>query len=328
MEQAGMRITLFCVVALMSLCGVSAKAAGSTPMSEVLTVKPVPAGGFAWPYFLYLPPTAEARAATGDTVHLLVSTNNTGQALDLFLHHECSALRLLSRVAREGYALSCACLVPVFPRPAVHDSIYTHALDRDCLVTDIEGLERLDLQLLAMIDDARERLAQRGWHVGEKVLLEGFSASGMFANRFALLHPERVLAAAIGSPGGWPIAPVAHWKEWTLRYPIGVANLSDLVGREFQLEIYRHVPHFFFIGEQDENDSVVFRDGYEELDAELIFELFGDSPVGRWAAAEQLYKMAGASAEFRTYSDVGHEVTSEINRDIKEFFEHVLAVYR
>lgn len=323
-----MNVTWLCAVVLMSLCTISGTAAASAPVSEVLTVKPVPAEGFAWPYYLYLPPTAEARAASGATVYILVSTNNTGQALDLFLHHECGALRHLTRVAREGYALSCACLVPVFPRPADQDSIYTHALDRDCLTTSVAGLERLDLQLLAMIDDARERLARRGWHVGDKVLLSGFSASGMFANRFTVLHPERVLGAAIGSPGGWPIAPVTHWRNRALRYPIGVADLSDLVGREFQSEVYRGVPHFFFMGAQDENDSVVFRDGYEELDEALVFELFGDTPVRRWAVAEQLYKVAGASAEFRTYSDVGHEVTSEINADIRGFFERVLAIHR
>lgn len=312
----------------MSLCVVATAAAGSAPVSEVLTVKPDQAGGFAWPYYLYLPPTAVTRAAGGETVHILVSTNNTGQTHDLFFHHESSALRQLIRVARKGYALSCVCLVPFFPRPAVWDSIYTHALDRDCLTTGVAGLERLDLQLLAMIDNAREQLARRGWQVGDKVLLTGFSASGMFANRFAVLHPERVLCAAIGSPGGWPIAPITHWKNRTLRYPIGVADLHDLVGREFRSENYRGVPHFFFIGAQDENDSVVFRDGYEAIDEELIFEFFGDTPVGRWAVSQHLYMMAGASAEFRVYSDVGHEVTSEINSDIRSFFERVLAVHR
>jgi hypothetical protein len=94
------------------------------------------------------------------------------------------------------------------------------------------------------------------------------------------------------------------------------------------LEIYRDIPHFFFIGAQDDNDSVIFRDGYEELDERLVFELFGDTPVDRWPVAERLYKVAGASAEFRVYSDVGHEVTSEINADIRGFFERVLAGHR
>src|SRR5262249_52758998 len=68
--------------------------------------------------------------------------------------------------------------------------------------------------LIAMIDHARSILGSR---ICPRVLMSGFSASGSFAGRFTMLHPERVLAAAIGSPGGWPLAPS---DEWT--YPVGV----------------------------------------------------------------------------------------------------------
>ena len=197
-----MRLPLVIVIALGCISCASAFAADSQPVSTILTVKPSPEKGFEWPYYLYIPPASEVKVANEEVVHLIVSTNNTGQTSDRFLHHECSALRLLSRLARNGYKFGCPCLVPVFPRPKEYDSIYTHALDRDCLTTELEGLKRLDLQLLAMIDDARERLGQEGLQVSEKILLTGFSASGSFANRFTVLHPERVLAAVIGSPGG------------------------------------------------------------------------------------------------------------------------------
>jgi hypothetical protein len=29
--------------------------------------------------------------------------------------------------------------------------------------------------------------------------------------RDSSIHPERIMAPAIGAPGGWPIAPVAEW---------------------------------------------------------------------------------------------------------------------
>lgn len=75
-------------------------------------------------------------------------------------------------------------LVPVFPRPTSNWQIYTHALDRDSLITTVSGLERIDLQLLAMIDDARQRLKERDVLIGNEVFLNGFSASGSFVNRF------------------------------------------------------------------------------------------------------------------------------------------------
>ena len=293
--------------------------------STTLTAKPTRESGFSWPYYLYIPPTAEAKAAEGKVLHILVSTNNTGRTTDEYLEHETAALRLVATVAAPGYHLGCPCLVPVFPRPVAHDSIYTHALDRDCLTTDIDGLERLDLQLIAMIEDAGARLRERGWKVADRVLIAGFSASGMFANRFTVLHPERVLAAAIGAPGGWPIAPVRQWQGHVLPYPVGVSDLSDLVGFEFREEVYRKVPHFFFMGGKDENDSVVYLDGYSESDQRLVFDLFGEAPGERWYTAEKIYRFMGARAEFRLYPGSGHEVSDRMNEDVGRFFMQVLA---
>ena len=39
-------------------------------------------------------------------------------------------------------------LIPIFPRPASYPSVYTHALNRDTLLTKLSGLERIDRQLL------------------------------------------------------------------------------------------------------------------------------------------------------------------------------------
>jgi len=299
--------------------------ADSPPTSTTLTTKPDKDSGFSWPYYLYIPPTAEAQGNTGGLLHLLVTVNNTGRVTDDYIEHEAAALKLVSMIASPGYHLACPCLVPVFPRPAEHDSIYTHALDRDCLTTGIDGLERLDLQLIAMIDDARSQLSRLGWEVSDKVLIAGFSASGMFANRFTVLHPDRVLAAAVGAPGGWPIAPVKQWQGHALPYPVGVDDIAALTGRDFMEKIYREVPHFFFMGGEDENDSVVFRDGYRESDEDLILRLFGKTPHERWSIAEKIYGFMGAEAEFRLYPDAGHEISERMNEDMGRFFGKVLA---
>jgi len=112
-----MKPSLLYAALLVYACTVSVPAADTVPMSEILTVKPSPLDGFAWPYYLYLPPTAEAKAANGETVYLLVSTNNTGQALDRFLHHECAALRHLTRLAREGVRFELRLPRPRLPAP-------------------------------------------------------------------------------------------------------------------------------------------------------------------------------------------------------------------
>lgn len=273
-----------------------------------------PAAGFHWPYYLVLPPN------TGSSSTLLVEPNNTGRGDDDVAVHDEAAQRLAADRAGFAADLACPMLVPAFPRPYTDWQVYTHALDRDTLLTSLPNLQRVDLQLIAMIDDARARLAESGVLVGPKVFLMGFSASGMFVNRFALIHPDRVQAAAIGSPGGWPLAPVGSWQGHVLRYNVGIADLVDLTGAAPDIDAFVKVPLFFFLGDQDTNDSVPYGDSYEEADTTLVNSLFGTTPLARWPQAEQIYKSIAANARFVTYPDVGHSFTTEMQTDVKRFF--------
>jgi pimeloyl-ACP methyl ester carboxylesterase len=212
-----------------------------------------------------------------------------------------------------------AMLMPVFPRPKSDWKIYTHALDRDAMTTGKKEYARFDLQLIAMIDDARARLKKDGLKFHKKVLINGFSASGMFANRFTFLHPTRVKAAAIGSPGGWAIAPVATYKEKTLRYPIGVNDVKMVAGENIDWKNLRKVPMFIYLGDKDGNDSVIFRDSYEVEDERLIFEVFGKTPLERWTTAKTLYEQSKLNAEFKLYPNAAHTVTPQIRDDILAF---------
>ena len=278
--------------------------------------------GFHWPYYLYVP---DAVAERGGQAHLLVLPNNTGHPDDDFSVHERAAYLRMLRDSRLAEELEVAALVPIFPRPADNWRVYTHALDRDCLTTTLEDLTRLDLQLGAMIDDARGRLADRGLSVEPRVLLKGFSANGMFVNRFTLLHPERVLAVAAGSPGGWPLAPVAEWNGRRLRYPVGVADLEELTGRPFDAETFAEVPVMIFMGEQDENDSVPFGDGYDDQDRDIVNELFGQTPVSRWDTSAEIHASVSERADFRLYPGVGHETTSAMAADVAAFLRAALS---
>lgn len=75
-----------------------------------------------------------------------------------------------------------------------------------------------------------------------------------------------------------------------------------------------------FLGGEDDNDSVVFRDSYEEEDEGLIFALFGKTPVERWGISKTLYGESRLDAEFRLYPNVKHTVTKEMMEDILAFF--------
>ncbi len=159
---------------------------------------------------------------------LLVLPNNTGfHTKDLALLRA-SASCQISQQAKLAEKLGAPILVPLFPRPAIpsRDNLYLHALTRASLETQVAAYRRVDLQLVAMIDDARAALHAHHIDVDERVLLSGFSASGSFVNRFAFLHPDRVAAVACGSPGGWPLAPVSSIDGDELDYPVGIADVG------------------------------------------------------------------------------------------------------
>jgi len=275
--------------------------------------------GFTYPYYLYVPPEVRDDKTEGKAHTILVLPNNTGKLDDDVAVHEADVKKRMTMAVAISSALKTAVLMPVFPRPKSDWKIYTHALDRDTMLTDKKEYRRLDLQLVAMIDDAIDRLAKDGFKFDRKVLINGFSAQGMFANRFTFLHPDRVKAAAIGSPGGWPIAPVEKYEGKSLRYPIGVADFKKVSGHKLDIATLRKVPLFIFVGDEDDNDSVPFDDSYDQDDRDLINPLLGKMPVERWPISERLYKQAGLNAQFKLYPGIKHTVTPEMRDDIRVF---------
>jgi hypothetical protein len=101
------------------------------------------------------------------------------------------------------------------------------------------NFSRLDLQMLAMVDDLKNRLLNNNVKTSDSILMMGFSASGMFTNRFVMIHPERIIAASIGSPGGWAMVPTAKWNNVQLTYPVGVGDFEIIFEKPFNLEAFK-----------------------------------------------------------------------------------------
>ncbi|HEX8248088.1 MAG TPA: hypothetical protein VF599_07950 [Pyrinomonadaceae bacterium] len=290
--------------------------------SETVKIEAQPARGFAYPYYLYVPKALREQAKDAKkTRTILVIPNNAGKTSDDFSVHEADVKRKIRNNSEIAARLGVALLMPVFPRPQTDWKIYTHALDRDAMTTGKKEFARFDLQLGAMIDDARAKLAGEKLKFDKRVIMLGWSASAMFVNRFTFLHPKRVKAAVIGSPGGWAMAPVAVFKEKALRYPIGTSDFKSISGAELDLKNLRKVPLFLFLGGEDDNDSVIFRDSYEKEDEDLIFALFGKTPVERWDDSKKLYQDSKLNAEFRLYPNAKHVITKDIVEDIFAFFK-------
>jgi dienelactone hydrolase len=283
-----------------------------------------PTSGFDWPYFLVLP----EEMTSPNT--LLVEPNNTGTWSDDFQFHEDAARdNIVHWRIPFADSLGCPLLVPVFPRPVYPQApepggIYTHALDRYSLSTDYIGLERIDLQMEAMIDDALDRLEDLGYVMDRRVFMMGFSASGAFTSRFTLIHPDRIKAAAAGSPGGWPLAPLSSWQGTPLKYAVGIMDLEALIGRPFDLETFKTVPMYIYIGGSDTNDAFDVR-GMTQEEKNQIYELlnFPDDLIlaHRWPLAQAMYESVGANAQFVIYPGVGHQILPDMWDDIKAFFQ-------
>jgi dienelactone hydrolase len=311
-------------LALIIIIALGAIAAGAMIGPYYFRVQHFPANtgaGYHADFYLYVSPRARSAAQSGGRQTILVQPNNSGTNSDDADVHRRDAWWTGWERQSVTDELGVILLVPAFIRPGEDWKIYTHALDRDSLTTKRADIARLDLQLLAMIDHATRRLALEGIMLDKRVVMVGYSASGMFVNRFVFLHPERVKAAAIGSPGGWPIAPVGKWNGKALPYPIGIADLGTVAGAPFKKRLVEKVPLFVFMGADDTNDSVIFGDSYETVEKELVFELFGKTPAERWPAAEGIYRNAIPTSQFKLYPAVGHKLTKEMMADVIKFLE-------
>lgn len=292
---------------------------------ELIKAPAAPSKGFEWPYYLSIP-----KDLSKQTV-ILVLPNNTGTVSDDWAVHDAAALSLVKWISDFAVRLDVPLLVPTFPRPInpwIPGGIYTHALDRESLVTEAvlpEGsIQRVDLQLIAMIGDAQARLAARGFRVDKRVFMMGFSASGAFTSRFTMLHPEIVRAAAPGSPGGWPLAPVSRWWGGTsLRYPVGIADVRSLTGKAVDLAEVKRVPQYIYVGDQDTNDALDTRN-FPQSEIDVICDHLNCNPAPyiseRWPISEELYRSVGIFNQFVVYPGVAHSITPEMFEDIFQFF--------
>jgi len=292
---------------------------------ELKYIEPHGNSDYNYAYFLFIP----ENLIENKKITLIVEPNNSGFASDKVKEHTEKAKR---QATREFYAgnyvarkLNLPLLVPVFPRPEEEWKIYTHALDRDAMLQKNNDLERIDLQLLAMINEAQQKLREMGYIVDEQIFMTGFSASGTFANRFSLIHPDRVKAYAAGGINGLLMLPIDSLGAEPLPYPVGASDFEKLFGKPFDLSAFKNLPQFLFMGELDENDAIPYEDGYSVEERNLIYEVLGkDMMPQRWNKCKQIYLDLSINAKMKTYNELGHEQPKNVKEDIVEFFKEQL----
>jgi len=276
--------------------------------------------GFNFPYYLYAP--ADAREKP-----LVVETVNSGGCDDDFQVD----LDTADRTAGNGVVrtisdeLRVPLIVPVFANPCEGEfwNRFIQTLDTETMHIESGKFERIDRQLLRMIEDAQERLSSHGIDVPDEVMLNGFSASGNFMNNFTALHPERVASVTAGAINGMAILPFEEGDDYTFEYQIGIADVESLIGEPFDRETWRDVPQFCYMGEAEEppnDDTLPFRDVWSEEQARKARSIYGDNmQQERMTYSETLYDEASATARFEVYDDIGHTHTPAIVDEVVDF---------
>lgn len=295
--------------------------------NKVIKVFPRTGSGFSYPYYLSIPNNLD----TSKDVHVIVEPNNYGQVGNSDYQDTLVRKALLEEYSMSDQInkqLNSIILTPVFPRGVTSDGVenyklYTHELDRDTILGNDHEKIRIDNQLANMIKNAHDVLNKEGiTSVKDKVFMIGYSASARFTNRFALLHPELVQAVATGGINANPILPLKELSGQTLIYPVGIGDAEKILGTSVNLEAYKNVKQYIYMGELDTNDDVAYDDGYDEPERQLIYNLIGKKQMpDRWNKTQQIFKGLPYPIQFATYKGIGHEINEDTNADVIEFFK-------
>jgi len=217
-------------------------------------------------------------------------------------------------------------LVPVIPRPQTNN-VYVVSIPHYIFLDETPTfLQRPDDKVNLMIDKLINNLRLDGYDVKDKVFIDGFSAGAMFTQRYALLHPERVQALAAGSPGGAMTLPESTYGTIQMMWPVGVSDFSTLAGYEFDMESYKQVPQYIYIGDQDTHNSTLWGTGEiwrTQAQIDFLNSTFGSTdPVRLQNQVAYLNNLGYSNITFRLYLGVGHQFAAIPLDDIFEFFNN------
>ena len=304
--------------------------------SKTIVVKANPEKGFHFPYLL------KTSKKTVDANYIVVESNNTGSNNSI-KGMTSKAKKSLNWVlgASISKKLKYPILMPVFPfgtSALMQNKYYFPQLDSDVLKIDKDKYRRIDLQLIAMIDDAREKLLkENNQNINEKVIMVGFSSSSLFSARFTFLHPDRVSVAIGGGIGGLLPVPADKINGIEAIYPIGTYDFEKITGKKFDLEEYKKTPQFYYQGTKDKSNP--FRRGAEDLTDEeykIVKKLFvdglpfGDKPVSlkvstvMWNNSQKYINQIVDNVKFESPKGLGHEITPKMIRKSTKFIKENL----
>ncbi len=230
-------------------------------------------------------------------------------------------------------------IMPILP--AVKTGIpYFQQLSRECFEEkDRESVfYRIDMQVCEMISDTKKTLEKMGITLADKIFLNGYSSSGIFAQRFAFLHPEIVDTALIGGAGGTIPMPPDCLESNNLEYPLGTKNYLELTGKEFDLENYKKINFNYYLAEFEEygkspnskneiglkapmHDMSYMDRSVESNTGRKFRSIFGIGLWKRFANQIQEYEKNGYKIRIQIYKNKIHENCNVPEEEFKNVYE-------
>ena len=278
---------------------------------HTIYINTITVNGSMFPYILVYPKTID------ENCELIVDTLNT---LDTHSTKE-REVTFIDGAEQIGKYVRSQINAPMLyvyvPRENKNEPYYQH-LARECFTSNDLKYPRCDLLVKQSILDAQKKLKSiSGKDVSDKIVLNGYSTSGVFVQRFAEIHPEIISKAIIGAATGSIPIPSKD-----LDWPFGIRNFEELFGKKFDEESYKKIQFAYYVGEleaketsnrRDENGNIVPMHDISYLtisspedSATRYRAMFGINLNERFKNAINWYKQHGYKITSKIYKGADH----------------------
>jgi pimeloyl-ACP methyl ester carboxylesterase len=201
-------------------------------------------------------------------------------------------------------------MVPLFPAN----------ITRPGDINSYKMLRAGELHYDAVMIDMIAEMHERYRIFGDKVLMYGFSGGAQFVHRFMYLHPERLMAMSIGSPG------VVTLLDPTRPFWVGVKDFEAVFGRPLDLGAIRKVPVHMIVGAEDKNTwEITIKPGDRWWMEEA--NLAGVTRIDRLQSLKESFLAQGIDVQFDLVPGVAHKDPAMMDA-VKLFFTRALNAAR
>ncbi|ETF00514.1 hydrolase [Advenella kashmirensis W13003] len=248
------------------------------------------------PRFSYCTYAPARKHAEGQQPALVVVMHGTGRAFTEYR----------DAFADFAHWNNCIILCPLFPAGILGDG------NRDGFKQLVEDNIRYDHILLDMVEEVGNKFDCDF----RRFALFGYSGGGQFANRFCLLHPQRLWAVSIGAPGSVTLLDTN--SDWW----IGVKGMQEKFGISPDFETLKKLPVHMIVGKADlETWEITHREGGK-------FYMPGANKAGatrpeRIATLRKSFQDAGVKVHLDLVDNVAHNGLACV-RQVQDFFADVL----